>query len=583
MKGCGAGTGAAPPAARRKKDADDCKKRGLKGGFPSYSSPVQPPAWGSSRGQPSAPLSSSAPPTDSTSSVFSPPAAASIPPAASTGRRTLTAPPITPLPPPPPYPQALFFFSSSSSSSGGGGGGGDVVPAHRLRHRGVGAALGKRKDYIKLWWRPGEMTGSVWLDKPVKTHRREAALLPTLRLSGDTSRFPYTHRGGRRSAVRISRIISETLRLPELPAEARWFIMGDDDTVFFPENLLRVLSKYDHRQPYYIGAVSESHLQNIFFSYGMAYGGGGFAVSRPLAEELAAMQDGCLSRYPALYGSDDRIQACMAELGVPLTREPGFHQYDVYGSLLGLLAAHPVAPLVSLHHLDVVEPVLPGRSRVAALKQLFDVPARLDAAALMQQSICYDGERRWTVAVAWGYVVQVEMPTRTFLNWYRREDYKAYAFNTRPVARNPCQKPFVFYLTSAAPTAPYPGERPHPLCRWKMAEPSAVKRVVVYKRVDPHLWDRAPRRNCCRVRRAGGERRRWRWRWASAGPERSVSPTGTAVKPLKSRFPYHMNAAGPRSPAAEAKEGRGVAVGVTQSPRQVWFDFFSSIFRIALM
>ncbi|CAA7403770.1 unnamed protein product [Spirodela intermedia] len=526
MKGCGAGTGAAPPAARRKKDADDCKKRGLKGGFPSYSSPVQPPAWGllkraalcaavllcaayglyllrllpsRCRLHPPRRLHRAA---DAHSSANNAPA-----PAAALPASPLLL--LFPSPPPPPPPPAAAVAAATS-----------------FRHIVFGIAAsarlwGKRKDYIKLWWRPGEMTGSVWLDKPVKTHRREAALLPTLRLSGDTSRFPYTHRGGRRSAVRISRIISETLRLPELPAEARWFIMGDDDTVFFPENLLRVLSKYDHRQHYYIGAVSESHLQNIFFSYGMAYGGGGFAVSRPLAEELAAMQDGCLSRYPALYGSDDRIQACMAELG-----------YDVYGSLLGLLAAHPVAPLVSLHHLDVVEPVLPGRSRVAALKQLFDGPARLDAAALMQQSICYDGERRWTVAVAWGYVVQVirgemsprevEMPTRTFLNWYRREDYKAYAFNTRPVARNPCQKPFVFYLTSAASNgtaaaaatttttvthyARYPGERPHPLCRWKMAEPSAVKRVVVYKRVDPHLWDRAPRRNCCRVRRAGGER-----------------------------------------------------------------------------
>jgi hypothetical protein len=40
------------------------------------------------------------------------------------------------------------------------------------------------------------------------------------------------------------------------------------------------------------------------------------------------MQDGCLRRYPALCGSDDRIQACMAELGVPLTKHPGFHQYE---------------------------------------------------------------------------------------------------------------------------------------------------------------------------------------------------------------------------------------------------------------
>lgn len=102
--------------------------------------------------------------------------------------------------------------------------------------------------------------------------------------------------------------------------------MGDDDTVFVAENLVRVLQKYDHEQFYYIGSSSESHLQNIHFSYNMAYGGGGFAISFPLAKELEKMQDRCIQRYPGLYGSDDRIQACMAELGVPLTKEPGFHQ-----------------------------------------------------------------------------------------------------------------------------------------------------------------------------------------------------------------------------------------------------------------
>ena len=150
----------------------------------------------------------------------------------------------------------------------------------------------------------------------------------------------------------------------------------------------------------------------------------------------------------------------MAELGVPLTRHQGLNQYDVYGDLLGLLAAHPVAPLVSLHHLDVVRPLFPNvRSRPAALRRLFDGPVMLDSAGVMQQSICYDAANRWTVSVAWGFVVTVargvmparemEMPARTFLNWYRRADYTAYAFNTRPLARTPCHKPAVYYLSSA--------------------------------------------------------------------------------------------------------------------------------------
>ncbi|TKY70966.1 transferring glycosyl group transferase [Spatholobus suberectus] len=387
-----------------------------------------------------------------------------------------------------------------------------------LRHVVFGIAASSklwehRKKYIKLWYKKKEMRGVVWVDDRVKTEPKEAGL-PAVKISTDTSNLLYTNKQGHRSAIRISRIVSETLRLGL--RDVRWFVMGDDDTVFVTDNLLRILNKYDHNQLYYIGSLSESHLQNIFFSYGMAYGGGGFAISYPLAKALLKMQDRCIQRYPALYGSDDRMQACMAELGVPLTKEIGFHQYDVYGNLFGLLAAHPVTPLVSLHHLDVVEPIFPNASRVEALQRL-TIPMKLDSAALFQQSICYDKKRKWTISVSWGFAVQIfrgifspremEMPSRTFLNWYRRADYTAYAFNTRPVSRNPCQKPFVFYFSKAKlnstlrqTVTEYERYRvPHPECRWKMADPSALDKVMVHKKPDPHLWDRAPRRNCCRV------------------------------------------------------------------------------------
>ncbi|PIN17960.1 Galactosyltransferase [Handroanthus impetiginosus] len=350
----------------------------------------------------------------------------------------------------------------------------------------------KRKEYIKLWWKP-RMRGIVWLDSPVKTYENETGTLPQLKISGDTSHFLYKNKKGHRSAIRISRIVSETLKLGEMD-NVRWFVMGDDDTFFVTDNL------------------------NIYFSYGMAYGGAGFAISYPLAKALEKVQDRCIQRYPGLYGSDDRMQACMAELGVPLTRELGFHQNDVYGNLFGLLAAHPVTPLVSIHHLDVVEPIFPNVTQIQALQQL-KIPMQLDSAGLMQQSICYERTKGWTVSVSWGFAIQIfrgvlspreiEMPSRTFLNWYKRADYTAYAFNTRPVMRNPCLKPFVFYLSRARMESHtnqtvslytrYRDAVPHPVCKWKIADPGDVDRVEVYKKPDLHLWDRSPRRNCCRV------------------------------------------------------------------------------------
>ncbi|OEL29053.1 hypothetical protein BAE44_0009926 [Dichanthelium oligosanthes] len=421
---------------------------------------------------------------------------------------TLSTPSPPPPAPQPPHPPA-------------------VPPATTLQHVVFGIAASarlwdKRKEYIKIWWRPGGgMRGFVWIDRPVRPSSVPEGL-PPIKVSSDTSGFPYTHRRGHRSAIRISRIVSETFRLG-LP-DVRWFVMGDDDTVFLPDNLLAVLGRLDHRQPYYIGSPSESHLQNIYFSYRMAFGGGGFAISRPLAARLERMQDACIRRYPSLYGSDDRIQACMAELGVPLTRHLGFHQYDVYGDLLGLLAAHPVAPLVSLHHLDVVRPLFPNaRSRPAAVRRLFEGPVMLDSVGVMQQSICYDEAKRWTVSVAWGFVVMVargvispremETPARTFLNWYRRADYKWHAFNTRPLARNPCEQPALYYLAAARRAVARGGEttvtryqrwrrrnEARPACRWKIPDPYALlDSVLVVKKPDPSLWDRSPRRNCCRV------------------------------------------------------------------------------------
>ncbi|XP_019263217.1 PREDICTED: uncharacterized protein LOC109240979 [Nicotiana attenuata] len=376
-----------------------------------------------------------------------------------------------------------------------------------------------RKEYVKLWWKPNKMRGFVWLDKPTMSKNNPSSpsnynvtSLPEIKISSNTSRFKYTNKKGDRSGIRISRIISETVRMDL--KNVRWFVMGDDDTFFVPENLVRVLRKYDHNQYYYIGSVSETHWQNHEFSYNMAYGGGGFAISYPLAKALEKIQDKCIEKYPHLYGSDDRIQACLAELGVPLTKEVGFHQFDLHGSVMGLLSAHPVAPLVSLHHLDKIQPIFPKLSRVEALRRL-NKPIKLDSAGLMQQSICYDRPRGWTISVSWGYSVQInrgilparemEKPITTFNDWYATGDENSFTFNTRTYHKNACQRPFFYLLSNAYVTTNhttskyvYDGARASK-CKWRMADPSNVRHVEVYKKPNPNLWDKSPRRNCCRV------------------------------------------------------------------------------------
>lgn len=179
-----------------------------------------------------------------------------------------------------------------------------------------------RKQFVRLWWLPS-MRGHIWLENMVPSEKDDHSL-PPIMLSEDISRFRYTNPTGHPSGLRISRIVIECFRL-RLP-NVRWFVLGDDDTVFNVDNLVAVLSKYNPSEMVYIGSPSESHSANTYFSHSMAFGGGGIAISYPLAEALSKIHDDCLERYPKLYGSDDRLHACITELGIPLTVEHGFHQ-----------------------------------------------------------------------------------------------------------------------------------------------------------------------------------------------------------------------------------------------------------------
>lgn len=184
-----------------------------------------------------------------------------------------------------------------------------------------------RKEFVRLWWLPNVMRGHVWLEEQIPFEKDRDSLPPVM-VSEDISRFRYTNPTGHPSGLRISRIVIECFRLG-VP-NVRWFVLGDDDTVFNADNLVAVLSKYDPSEMVYIGSPSESHSANTYFSHSMAFGGGGIAISYPLAEALSKIHDDCLERYPKLYGSDDRLHACITELGIPLTVEPGFHQVSLF-------------------------------------------------------------------------------------------------------------------------------------------------------------------------------------------------------------------------------------------------------------
>lgn len=371
----------------------------------------------------------------------------------------------------------------------------------------------KRKEHVRLWWKPREMRGCVFLESlPPDEQAKDDALLPPVCISEDTSRFRYTYRNGPRSAIRVARVVSELVALNH--SGVRWYVFGDDDTVFFPENLVKTLSKYDHGLWYYIGAQSEILENNRVFGFGMAFGGAGFAISYPLAKVLAKVFDSCLERYPHLYGSDSRVYSCLAELGVGLTHEPGFHQVDIRGDMFGLLAAHPVTPLVSLHHLDFNSPIFPNMTTTKAIEHLFEA-ANVDSQRILQQTICYDRWFSWTISVSWGYAVQI-FPNHiyfpdaihvqeTFRQWKRGNVWAGiYMLNTRPLHPDPCRRPTIFFLDSVY--SDWDGiksnyKKSFANCSNDMASPRRFQEIRVFShKLDLHIKQlQAPRRHCCDV------------------------------------------------------------------------------------
>ncbi|CAF2044075.1 hypothetical protein IGI04_036201 [Brassica rapa subsp. trilocularis] len=374
----------------------------------------------------------------------------------------------------------------------------------------------RRKELVRLWWKPSQMRGHVWLEEQVSPQEGDDSLPPII-LSEDSSRFRYTNPTGHPSGLRISRIAMESFRL-SLPG-VRWFILGDDDTIFNVNNLLAVLSKYDPSEMVYVGNPSESHSANSYFSHNMAFGGGGIAISFPLAEALSRIHDDCIDRYPKLYGSDDRLHACITELGVPLSKEPGFHQWDIKGDAHGILSSHPIAPFVSIHHVEAVNPLYPGLSTLDSLK-LFTEAMDLSPRSVLQRSICYDHTHKLTFSISLGYVVQVfpnlllprdlERADLTFSAWNGIRHPSEFDLDIKLPVSSLCKKPILFFLNEVgregnATLGTYSRSLvKDDLKRKLLCFPSSpplpnVEKIQVLGLPLSKNWHLAPRRLCCRA------------------------------------------------------------------------------------
>lgn len=168
-------------------------------------------------------------------------------------------------------------------------------------------------------------------------------------------------------------------------------------------------------------------------------------------------------------------------------------QFDIRGNALGLLTAHPVTPLVSIHSLDQIDPLFPGMNTLPALQHFFRA-ANTDPQRVLQQTVCYDRWFSWTISVSWGYAIQVfpnhvYLPdaikvAETFRHWRRGNPFtEAYVFNTRELHPDQCARPTIFFfekISKSKGRTKTTYKRSYVNCSYDSGSPRKIKEIRVY-------------------------------------------------------------------------------------------------------
>ncbi len=112
-------------------------------------------------------------------------------------------------------------------------------------------------------------------------------------------------------------------------------------------------------------------------------------------------------------------------------------------------------PFISMHHLEVIEPIFPGLSALEGLKHLVKA-MQTDPGSFLQQSICYNHKLGLSISISLGYVVQVfpeiilprilTTVETSFTAWNHDNSALEFSFDTRPVPMLVCKQPFLFYM-----------------------------------------------------------------------------------------------------------------------------------------
>ncbi|KAI9141771.1 hypothetical protein BKA69DRAFT_1028188 [Paraphysoderma sedebokerense] len=181
------------------------------------------------------------------------------------------------------------------------------------------------------------------------THRQAQRIMP--RRVDDMDHQPDHNRQGWK--LDAHKFLSGYRQLYLKFPDAKWYIMIDDDSYVFMENLHYYLQKLDPSKPYYIGSptsfVGCDGVNNFGDGPEFAHGGSVIVISAGAMTEMIKNVDNCIIRYKDCWAGDIRVALCLRDSGILLNKStynghpPNYRDHH-YGNA-------PCRQPISFHHL----------------------------------------------------------------------------------------------------------------------------------------------------------------------------------------------------------------------------------------
>ncbi|KAI9335704.1 hypothetical protein BDR26DRAFT_822383 [Obelidium mucronatum] len=111
--------------------------------------------------------------------------------------------------------------------------------------------------------------------------------------------------------------------------DAEWYVMFDDDSFVYLDNLQEFLSTLDPDKPHYLGQANRfkgcDGVTVIGQGPKFAQGGAGIVISRGAMNAMSPILDKCILKYRTCWAGDIRVGLCMRDAGILAKDTQGFY------------------------------------------------------------------------------------------------------------------------------------------------------------------------------------------------------------------------------------------------------------------